>query len=146
MNYPLSYQEFQAIYSKVPRLNVEVVIEAPEGVVLTKRTISPYKGLWHLPGGTVYFGESLRQAVQRVAKDELGVDVTIGAQLGYIEYPSAAEEVDFAGWPIGIAFQAEVTGGELVAREQASEVKYFKQIPEDTIREQKMFLESNQTA
>ena len=34
------------------------------------------------------FGEPLVEAVKRVAQDELGIAVSVGQLLGYIEYPS----------------------------------------------------------
>jgi len=62
-NHPLSQKEFDDIYSKVPRLTVEVIVKnRAGGILLTKRAIEPCKGQWHLPGGTVRFGESLLEA------------------------------------------------------------------------------------
>src|SRR5664280_1777287 len=57
---PLSEAEYQEVFAKVPRLTVEVVVQGPSGVLLTKRTSGPCAGLWHLPGGTVRFGEPVR--------------------------------------------------------------------------------------
>src|SRR5581483_5588422 len=86
---PLPKHEFDWIFSRVPRLTVEVVITAPSrGVLLSLREIEPCRGMWHLPGGTVRFGEPATEAVVRVARDELGLDVEVGPLLGYIEYPS----------------------------------------------------------
>ena len=106
--------EFDAIFSRVPRLCVEVVIASPErGVLLMLRDIPPNVGAWHIPGGTVLFGEPLTSAVKRVASDELGLEVTVGELLGYIEYPSHYE--NGLDSPVGLAFralpQADVLGG-----------------------------------
>jgi len=92
----LSDKEFKEIYSKVPRLTVEVIVKGPQGgVILSLRNISPCKGLWHIPGGTVYLRETLDEAVKRVAQEELGIEVEIEKLLGYIHYPSVFEET---GW------------------------------------------------
>src|SRR5438309_424541 len=81
--------EYDWIFSRVPRLCVEVVlIDSDRGVLLALRDIPPNVGAWHIPGGTVLFGESLVDAVRRVALDELGLPVTAQELLGYIEYPS----------------------------------------------------------
>jgi len=61
----LPHSEFEEIYSKVPRLTVEVVVQSPLGILLTKRASGPCSGLWHIPGGTVRFGEPIRAAVSR---------------------------------------------------------------------------------
>ena len=68
------------------------------------RDIPPNVGAWHIPGGTVLFGERVTDAVTRVAHDELGLDVTVGNLLGYIEYPSHYE--NGLDSPVGLAFRA----------------------------------------
>jgi ADP-ribose pyrophosphatase YjhB (NUDIX family) len=77
------------------------------GVVLSLRDSGPCRGLWHIPGGTVRFGEPLTDAVRRVAESELGLEVVVGRFLGYIEYPSHLH-VSF-DWPVGMAFVAQLT-------------------------------------
>ena len=77
---PLPQDEFDWIFSRVPRLTVEVVMASSDrGVLLALRDFGPCKGLWHLPGGTVRFGEPVTGAVRRVALDELGLTVRWGA-------------------------------------------------------------------
>ena len=105
---PLTEQEFRQIYAKVPRLTVEVVVQGPSGILLTKRTQGPCSGLWHLPGGTVRFGEALAAAVSRVGSMELGVEIEAGPLLGYIEYPS--HYLNGLDSPVGIAFLCHVEG------------------------------------
>ncbi len=136
--YPLTDEEFRSIYSKVPRLTVEVVIKTDKGVLLTMRDIEPYKGYWHLPGGTVYFNENLSEAVRRVAKNELGVTVTSSKFINYIEYPTHLQ-YSFDS-PIGMAFLVEFEG-EIVLDRQASEAKWFNEIPTNLVLEQAEFLQ-----
>lgn len=133
-------EEFDAIYSRVPRLCVEVIVRTPKGIVLTKRSIEPCLGQWHIPGGTVFFAESLSEAVQRVAHDELGVTVTPGAFLGYIEYPGMLAD-GYKGWPVGMAFEATIAGGDIHGSEQGEELGYFKEVPENTVPDQARFLD-----
>lgn len=107
---PLPKEEFDWIFSRVPRLTVEVVIASAErGVLLSLRDIEPCKGTWHLPGGTVRFGEPAVDAVVRVARNELGLEVQTGRCLGYIEYPSHYE--NGLDSPVGLAFEASVLRG-----------------------------------
>src|ERR1700753_2022253 len=85
----LPKDEYDAIFSRVPRLSVEVIVAAPDrGVVLALRDIPPNEGAWHIPGGTVLFGEPVVETVRRVARGELGLDVAGGELLRYIGYPS----------------------------------------------------------
>ena len=133
--------EFQAIYSMVPRLTVELVIRTDMGILLTRRSIPPQVGKWHLPGGTVFFGESLPDAVRAVAKDELGVDVEVGKLLGYVEYPKQHAE-GYNGWPVGIAFEVTLKDSEVSGGRQGEEVAFFAELPQEIIEEQKAFLDS----
>ena len=138
MRGPLPKEEFDAIYSRVPRLTVEVVISSPErGVLLSLRDIEPCKGMWHLPGGTVRFGEPLVEAVGRVARDELGLRVEAGEMLGYIEYPSHYE--NGLDCPVGVAFAARIEE-RLSADRTRLNVEWFNALPDNMHDEQKDFL------
>jgi len=139
---PLPQAEYQAIYSKVPRLTVEVAIVSSKGVLLSRRETGPCAGLWHIPGGTARFGEALTDAVHRVAKQELGVDVTIDAVLGYIEYPSHLERG--LDWPVGMAFGVHLTPSSADHfRPTPDAVAWFATHPEEMHDEQKVFLSTH---
>ena len=136
---PLPHAEFEEIYAKVPRLTAEVVIVSPDGVLLARRHAGPCQGLWHIPGGTVRFGEPLTDAVQRVAEEELGVDVTIDDLLGYIEYPSHLERG--LDWPVGIVFGVHLASSSANRfRPTPGAVSWFLDLPHDMHDEQKLFL------
>lgn len=136
---PLPQAEFEAIYAKVPRLTVEVVITGADGggVLLSRRERGPCQGLWHIPGGTVRFGEHLTEAVQRVPLEELGLSVVVGNMLGYIEYPS---HLSIGDWPVGVAFQATATPPARPAAGRQGGVAWFTELPEEMHDEQKAFL------
>lgn len=140
MNTPFTTAEFEYIYSKVPRLCVEVIVKTREGIVLSKRSIPPWIGKWHIPGGTVLFKETLEDAARRVAKVELGVEVEVQKFLGFLYYPSEEKERGY-GWSIGAAFLSTIKSGEIRGSEQGEEVKAFKTLPENTVAEQKEFLD-----
>jgi ADP-ribose pyrophosphatase YjhB (NUDIX family) len=131
---PLPKAEFDWIFSRVPRLTVEVVIRSELGVLLSLRDIEPCIGLWHIPGGTVRFGEPAVDAVRRVARDELGLEVTVGELLGYIEYPSHYD--NGLDSPVGLAFAADVQGSP----ELPDGCRWFDELPENMHDEQRAFL------
>jgi ADP-ribose pyrophosphatase YjhB (NUDIX family) len=133
MSEPLPKDEFDRIFSKVPRLTVEVLITSEErGVLLALRDVDPCRGMWNLPGGTVRFGERLVEAVRRVAADELGVSVRAGPLLGYIEYPSHYE--NGLDSPVGLVFRAEPLD------QAPSRGQWFTVLPKNMHLEQKAFL------
>jgi ADP-ribose pyrophosphatase YjhB (NUDIX family) len=141
--HPLPKADFDAIYARVPRLTVEVLVELADGLVLVRRDIEPCLGQWHIPGGTVFFGESPLEAVRRVALVELGLEVTPGALVGYIEYPTMHAD-GYPGWPVGMAFTAVRVGGDLTGSDMGAEVACFRpepaSVPDDIIAEQGEFL------
>jgi len=140
MKKPLSYEDFVAIYSKVPRLNVELLVLTDQGVLLTHRTIDPWKGKWHVPGSTVYRGETLEDAVRRTAVEELSSEVRSLELVGYIEYPSSKQLDVFVGWPIGVAFRVELEQTDLHVNEEADGLRYFSELPDDLITDQRPIL------
>ncbi|HET9102188.1 MAG TPA: NUDIX domain-containing protein [Solirubrobacteraceae bacterium] len=136
---PLPQAEFDAIFSRVPRLTVEAVILDPDrGVLLNRRDIEPCIGLWHLPGGTVRFGEPVVDAVARVARAELGIAVRARELLGYIEYPS--HYLNGLDSPVGLAFAAEPLDGSPDAAALPGEWAWFTRVPEVIHPEQAAFL------
>lgn len=138
---PLSSLEFEAIYSKVPRATVEVVIASAQGVVLALRHEQSWNGLWHIPGGTILYKESVSDAIHRIAREELGVTVEIGQLLGYIEYPSEEKERGF-GWSIGLAFHCTLTSEVDSDRWQQEQIQFFQELPVKMVEEQRQLLRS----
>jgi ADP-ribose pyrophosphatase YjhB (NUDIX family) len=141
-DYPLSQKEFDNIYSKVPRLTVEIIIKNNLGqIYLTQRAIEPCKGQWHLPGGTVFFGEPLTDAVKRVALRELGVEVVSLTNKGYIEYPS--HYLHGLDSPVGIVFEVTKFNGQLTVNPEASLGGWFERLPQKMHADQDNFLVKN---
>jgi len=123
----------------VPRLCVEVVIVDPErGVLLSLRDIPPNEGAWHIPGGTVLFGERLTATVRRVALQELELEVEVRELLGYIEYPSHFE--NGLDSPVGLAFRASPVRGLPRADQLPNGCEWFSTLPAGLYDEQREFL------
>jgi ADP-ribose pyrophosphatase YjhB (NUDIX family) len=139
--YPLSPEEFEAIYSKVPRLTVEVILRRGSEIYLTKRAIEPCKGQWHLPGGTVFFKESVVDAVRRVARRELGIEVKGMKPNGFIEYPSHYQ--NGLDTPVGLVFESEDFEGEPQVNDEAGEGAWFSKLPTNTHADQDTWLIRN---
>jgi ADP-ribose pyrophosphatase YjhB (NUDIX family) len=136
---PFSPAEFDAIYSRVPRLTVEIVVrDAGGSVFLTKRAIPPCEGQWHLPGGTVRFGESLLDAVRRVAAHELGIEVHEARENGFIEYPS--HYLNGLDSPVGIVFEVTDYAGEVQAGAGAADGRWFRRLPDAMHADQDEYL------
>ena len=134
----LPLKTFEYIYERVPRICVDLVIKSPKGVLLSLRNIPPI-GYWHFPGGSILFNESPENAVQRVAKEELGVKVKIVKLLGVISFHNYIG----LGHPISIAYLVKPLSPIKGPVSQASAIKYFKTPPPKTIKKQKDFFKKH---
>jgi len=87
------------------------------GLVLVRRAIEPGYGKWVFPGGFVDRGETLEEAAARETREEVGLEVATDGLLGaysYREYPVVV-----------VVYAARVTGGCLMAGDEALEAKTF---------------------
>jgi colanic acid biosynthesis protein WcaH len=73
---------FGACLAHLPQVCVEIIVAHDGGVVLARRTNEPARGEWFWPGGRLYKGERLDDAAHRIAREELGLAVTIERRLG----------------------------------------------------------------
>lgn len=91
--------------------------------MLVRRNILPYKGKWCLPGGIVRYGERMENAVHRIVKTELGVDVKLIKQIGSFEkiYPSRHD--------ISNCFLARLKSKLIQLDFQATDAQFFSRIP-----------------
>jgi len=142
--YPLTREEFETIYSKVPRLCVDLIVVTPQGIVLSERVDPPAAGLWHLPGGTVYKGERLAQTAHRIAREELLLtpeDFNAPPQrLDVIEY-DFSHEAGYTGFPVGVVYVLRTQKTPQLGRSAAS-LACFRTLPQNMIAEQKQFVEA----
>ncbi|QLH75738.1 MAG: NUDIX hydrolase [Methanomassiliicoccales archaeon] len=103
---------------KKPWLTTDGVILKDEKVVLIKRGKEPFKGLWALPGGIVEYGERVEDCVVREVREETGLQTRVLGISGVYSDP----ERDPRGHFVTIAFNLEVTGGDLRAGDDAAGV------------------------
>ena len=136
----LSKEEFEMIYSKVPRVCIDLLIESKNGILLTKRAIAPNRGFWYLPGGGILFNESVKDACRRISRKELGCeDIKIVKKIGYIEFLDEKDN-GFSRHSISIVFLAKINSEKIVLNDEASEFMFTKKIPENTYKEHNEFL------
>lgn len=89
-------------------------------VLLVLRGRPPQRGRWSLPGGSVEAGESLEQTAAREVFEETGLRVAVGAELWSLEIPAG----DGRSYEIH-DFAATVTGGTLLAGDDADDARWF---------------------
>ena len=104
---------------RTPEVSVDLVIELVDRpgrpVVLIRRGRPPPGHA--LPGGFVDVGETVEQAAVREAREETGLDVTLGALIGVYSDPAR----DPRGHTVTIAYVA-TAHGEPVAGDDAADI------------------------
>jgi ADP-ribose pyrophosphatase YjhB (NUDIX family) len=73
----LPEKEFHEILGKMPIPCIDLIINTHGNLLLVRRNIEPYKDLWALPGGRILHGETFAQAIKRIGKNEIGIDIPI---------------------------------------------------------------------
>ena len=58
------------------------IIQTGKGIILTERAAEPRKGCYDLPGGFVFYRESLEDALSREIKEELNLEIPHWQYLG----------------------------------------------------------------
>jgi ADP-ribose pyrophosphatase YjhB (NUDIX family) len=100
-----------------PKVAVGVLATRRGKLVLVQRGMNPHKGAWSFPSGFVDAGEGLEEAAIRETKEETGLDIRIGRQLGAFAAPG--DRVVF------IAYAARVVSGRIAVGRECQDVRYF---------------------
>lgn len=130
--------EFEAIFSRTPRLTVEILLEIDGKLVLIERQESSWHGQWHLPGGSVFYREKITDTIQRIGFEELGIAIEPVKMLWPVEYWDEIKERGF-GFAVGIGYickSLELITPEIISEWKEQHIEVFSQIPANTIREQ----------
>lgn len=73
---------------------VAVILDDRDRVLLTRRSVPPFLGLWVMPGGKIGLGEPMLSALHREVREEVGIDVTVGALVDVFEHVTPGDEND----------------------------------------------------
>lgn len=65
---------------------VAAIIKQEEKIFTTQRGYGQFKGFWEFPGGKIEVGETPQQALIREIKEELDIDIEVGAFIETVEY------------------------------------------------------------
>ncbi len=107
---------------KTPALAVDALVTDPaRGVLLVRRANPPFRGRWALPGGFVELGETCEAACVREAREETGLQVSVGQLVGVYSDPDR----DPRGHTVSPVYLCAVVGGETRGGDDASEARWF---------------------
>ncbi|MAF34523.1 hypothetical protein CMO91_01630 [Candidatus Woesearchaeota archaeon] len=117
-------------YAVIP--TVDLIIEwGDKGILFVRRKVEPYKGLWAFPGLRVYKPEDIPDAIRRVAKSQVGLDVSgcIAIPLGQFVGKFKDRQDISAGYYVKLLDtdqHIQLNADHLAAYE------FFKDVPEGT--------------
>jgi 8-oxo-dGTP diphosphatase len=73
---------------------VAVVVDDAERVLLTRRAIPPFLGMWVMPGGKIDLGEPILAALHREVREEVGLVVTVEGLVDVFEHLTPGPDND----------------------------------------------------
>jgi colanic acid biosynthesis protein WcaH len=116
-------------WSVIPTFDL-ILEYGDKGVILLKRTITPYKDVWAFPGLRMYKGETIEDTIIRIAKAELGITINPTQRIILGQY-TAQFDTDNERQDISTGFLIRLTGAEELAfnKEHFSELVIAKTCP-----------------
>jgi colanic acid biosynthesis protein WcaH len=112
----IPFESFKEVVKHTPLISIDFIFENPEGeILLGWRKNNPAKGFWFVPGGRILKNEKFEDAFRRIAKSEVGVNISIGdtSFLGIYEhiYPNEnfADDPSFDTHYIVLAYRYKLS-------------------------------------
>ncbi len=130
----LSDSDYKDVFSKSVRLCVDLVFDFGNRVLVGKRAHQPFKGEYGLPGGRVRFGESLSDAIDRIAMDEVGIVVKDSMIFDVCEFRDE-KRGDLIAHTVSIAFVCRPENLP-VLRDHFTELNTNRHVSEDDVLSQ----------
>ena len=109
--------ECEFVLFRDPKLAAGTLFQQASKFVLLKRAIEPGYGKWVFPGGFVDWGETVKDAAIREAREEANVDVGIRELIDVYSYPGSPVVV--------VVYAANILGGDMKAADETLELKTF---------------------
>lgn len=134
---------FEQMLEFMPIPTFDLIIQyGDEGVIVAKRKIAPYKNVWALPGLRMYKGESINDTLQRIAADELGLEIPVakkqlvGQYVGKFSTENNRQD-------ISTAYAVKVVTSQPIEinPEHFSQYKFIKTVPKPIGAMYKYYLE-----
>jgi len=107
-----------------PQVAAGAVVIEDGRVLLVKRKNPPSKDRWAIPGGRVFPGERLDEAVKREIREEAGIEIDVGEIVHVFDVIERNKQGLLSVHYVIIDFEAKHRGGELRAGDDALEVRW----------------------
>jgi ADP-ribose pyrophosphatase YjhB (NUDIX family) len=108
------------VYYEDPKVAAGVLVVRAEQVLLVRRTMEPYAGLWSIPAGFVNAYEDPAKAAIRECSEETGLVAVVDSLFDMLTGREHSRGAD-----ILLVYRAHITGGELHAADDADRAEWF---------------------
>ena len=112
-------------FPEQPLVGVGAIIIEDSRVLLVKRAHPPLQAQWSIPGGVLEVGELVGEAAVREAREETGLIIEPTELLGVYDRVLRDAEQRVQYHYVLIDFLCRKVGGELLAADDAAEVRWF---------------------
>ena len=117
-----SDEEYQRVFSQAVRLCIDFIIYGDGGVLLAQRTVEPDLGLWALPGGMIFHGETFSEAANRISMREMGLLVYSMDLVGKMEF---LQEGGSWRHSVSLGHKTRLESWRIMASDQAEKYALF---------------------
>lgn len=118
------------------------IISAGDQILLTRRSIRPFRGYWDIPGGFLIAGEHPEVGLARELREELGLEVVVDRFLGfYVDKYDSRQGADFV---LNLFFLVVPVGDAVpqISSDEVSDIRWFA----NTDLPEQLAFESNRRA
>ena len=123
----LDNQTFKIVIDSAPLISIDILVKKGNKILLGKRINKPAQGYFFSPGGRVKKNETIKQAMHRIAKSELNIELESSPEfIGMFEhfYDDSIHE-NVSTHYVNFAYEIEVKELESLPTEQHNEYQWF---------------------
>jgi len=113
---------FVAYANPVPAVSALVVDDAGR-LLLARRAVEPYAGMWDSLGGFLEEGEEPLEALRRELLEEAAIEVDVGVFLGFFLDRYGGDDGSVS--VLNLAWEASISAGEPVPADDVAELRWF---------------------
>lgn len=103
-----------------PKPCASVALKKERKILLLKRTQSPFKNCWCLPGGYIEYEETPKASIIRETKEETGLKIKLNRLIGVYRIDN-----DPRGVSIDIIYSGLIISGKINLTKEHSQYKFF---------------------
>ncbi len=118
---------FKTVIDSTPLVSIDILLKKDNKILLGKRINKPAQGYLFSIGGRVYKNETINNAMMRIAKDELNIELKLMPRfLGVFEhfYDDSVYQ-DVSTHYVNLAYEIEIEGALILPSEQHNEYQWL---------------------